>query len=219
MAERIVDHLEAVEVEEQHTDGPLVAGRPVEGVLESAEEERTVGKPGQVVVEGPLLELGRHLDALGHVPCIHDDALDRRVLEEVRGDDLHVPPSAVDVDDPGIEGRRHAGRRDDVGDLLEEPIQILGVDQVSDGDPFEVEWLESEDPGDCRAGVDDAPVGADDADHVGGVLDEGGQADLGGLDPLPGRIEVAEVAGHERDRLDALLGVPVCDQYGRDGQR
>ena len=38
----------------------------MEGVLEPAEEERTVGKSGQVIVEGPLLELGRHLDALGY---------------------------------------------------------------------------------------------------------------------------------------------------------
>ena len=54
VADAVVDGLEAVEVDEEHAQLGLAAGRHVERVLEAVEEERAVGQPGQRVVEGLL---------------------------------------------------------------------------------------------------------------------------------------------------------------------
>ena len=50
----VVDGLEAVEVDEEHAQLGLAAGRHVERVLQAVEEERAVGQPGERVVEGLL---------------------------------------------------------------------------------------------------------------------------------------------------------------------
>jgi hypothetical protein len=55
MAEAVVDDLELIEIEEEHRDGRLAAGRDRERVLEAVEEEVSVGKPGEGVVEGLVL--------------------------------------------------------------------------------------------------------------------------------------------------------------------
>ena len=59
MAKRVVDHLESVEVEEQHRDDALRPLGPVERHPHLIEEQLSVGQPRERVVIGDLLDLGR----------------------------------------------------------------------------------------------------------------------------------------------------------------
>ena len=57
MAERVVDHLEAVEVEDEHGDGAAVARGERERVVDAVDEQRAVRQPGQGVVQRAVLGL------------------------------------------------------------------------------------------------------------------------------------------------------------------
>ena len=57
MSERVVDRLEVVEVHEQHRDGVGFTRQPLQRVLDPVPEQRTVGEPGDRVVEGLMGEL------------------------------------------------------------------------------------------------------------------------------------------------------------------
>jgi len=113
MAERVVDILEVVEVEEQHGDEPVLGGRggPVvlqsglaaqarQGVLQTLGEQGAVGQSGKGVVVRHVADARLHPASLGDVLEGGDPAAagDRLVVDE-----LHA---AV--------GQRHLG----VGDLL-----------------------------------------------------------------------------------------------------
>ena len=58
MAQRVVDGLEVVEVEEQDPDGLGVVAPLSQRLLEPVDEEGPVRQPGQRVVEGLPGELG-----------------------------------------------------------------------------------------------------------------------------------------------------------------
>ena len=117
MAQRVVDHLEAVEVEEQHPDHPVVARPPVQRVGQPFQQERPVGEAGQLVVEGPLLQLGCYLHTLGHVAGIDHHSGHGRVGQQVGGYHLHVAPSTLSVGHPGLHGRRHSRGGQDFGGM------------------------------------------------------------------------------------------------------
>jgi hypothetical protein len=57
VAERVVDALEAVDVDEQRRDGRLVALRAQERLLDTVEDQRAVGQAGERVVRGHEREL------------------------------------------------------------------------------------------------------------------------------------------------------------------
>ncbi len=89
----VVDHLEAVDVEEQHGD---LAGAPreaEESLAEAVEEERAIRQPGQRIVERLVLE-----SVLGVGP-VHGDGGER-------GD----PLDDRDVDEIRVGARRRCGR-------------------------------------------------------------------------------------------------------------
>ena len=67
MAERVVDVLEAVEVEQQDRHVVTGALRASDGVLDPVVEQGAVGQGGQRVVQGQALELGLLRLALGDV--------------------------------------------------------------------------------------------------------------------------------------------------------
>ena len=57
MAKRIVDVLEAVEIEVEERDARAVAPRLDQAAIEPVDEERAVGEPGQRIVKGQVLRL------------------------------------------------------------------------------------------------------------------------------------------------------------------
>ena len=56
MAERIVDDLEAVEIDEQHRKLPLVAPRRLDGEMQQLVEHLAIGQPGQAVVRREIFD-------------------------------------------------------------------------------------------------------------------------------------------------------------------
>ena len=56
VAEGVVDHLEAVEITEQHSDRHARTARPGDRVVEPVAQQRAVGEAGQVIVERLVFE-------------------------------------------------------------------------------------------------------------------------------------------------------------------
>jgi hypothetical protein len=59
VAEAVVDHLEIVQVDEEHGQAAAVAARPGQGVADAVVEQRPVGQVGEAVVERLVLDAGR----------------------------------------------------------------------------------------------------------------------------------------------------------------
>ena len=82
MTKRVVDILESVEVDEQDPDALMAAPRLRDRLREPLLQQHAVGKPGQRVARGQVLEPLFGLDARGHI-------LDER-------QDRHDPPLLVE---------------------------------------------------------------------------------------------------------------------------
>src|SRR5712664_928067 len=94
VAEAVVDHLEAVDVQHQHREAGLVP--PLlqrEAVLEAVEEERAVGQAGEGIVERVVEQLVGGAAPIGHVSA-HGGAADHAAVPFAQRDDvpLHHPP-------------------------------------------------------------------------------------------------------------------------------
>ena len=99
MAERVVDHLEAVEVQEEHRETALVALGRFQGVDQLFQEEDAIGEVGQGVVVGEVLDLARGLRRplalLVEEPDHHAEA-DRRLEGDVEdGERGGIEPDPV----------------------------------------------------------------------------------------------------------------------------
>ena len=108
VAERVVDRLEVVEVDEQHDDRVGLGTGDAQGVVHAVEEQRPVGEPGQLVVEGAVAELALEVALLGDVAERGDDAVDGGAADEVGDDDGRLAELAVGVDQRRLELDRAA---------------------------------------------------------------------------------------------------------------
>ena len=119
VAERVVDELEAVDVDEEHGQVGLVLHRDHQLAVELVVEGLTVAEPGERVVEGHPLELGLGLLAVGHVGEGADDH--RRLGPAGPGEEagahrqpLEAARPVRDADDDAVRGltghlRAHVG--------------------------------------------------------------------------------------------------------------
>lgn len=130
MAEAVVDHLEVVDVQEQHRVpyparrvAPL-APRGVEGMRQAIVEQGTVGEPGQRVVERLMGEFLLEPLALADVAHHHRAAGHRAgLVADRREGDRHVdgPPIARQMDALVADHRLAAGQADEDLDQLGAP--------------------------------------------------------------------------------------------------
>ena len=118
VAERVVDRLEVVEVDEQHDDRVGLGPGDAQGVVHAVEEQRPVGEPGQLVVEGAVAELAFEVALFGDVAERGDDAVDGGAAEQVGDDDGGLAPLAV-----GVQQRRLELDRAAVAEL-DEPFEL-----------------------------------------------------------------------------------------------
>ncbi len=88
VAERVVDVLEVVQIEEHDRDRALAALRERQCVLHAVAEQVAVGEQRQRIVEGQLAQLLLERLALADVAEVERQALHRRVLAEVAADAL-----------------------------------------------------------------------------------------------------------------------------------
>ncbi len=111
MAERVVDVLEAVEIDHHHRDRAAMAGRIVEGAAKAEGEQRPVRQRRQVVVEG------QHMEPPGRPPQVPDQP-EQQHQDRQGGDGADRPEGGDEavtgaVGHPGEVGERLARRGDD----------------------------------------------------------------------------------------------------------
>lgn len=136
--DRVVDGLEAVEVDEEDgraaQRGAAVGGATAgQGLLDAPGEQRAVGQVGERIVFGVVLELRLEPDPLGHVTAVEDEA----AVVSVDGG-LHIEPTVV----AGLEAALDAGGGllqvaggQEAAHLVHHAAEVLGVDEEASSEP------------------------------------------------------------------------------------
>ena len=103
MAERIVDRLEVVEIDEQHDDRIGVGTDHPQRVIHTVEKQRPVRESGQFVVERPVTQLSFQIALLGHITDRGDPAVDGVTTEQIGDRGLHPATVAIDTHQARLE--------------------------------------------------------------------------------------------------------------------
>src|SRR6266540_3454923 len=146
--------------------------------------------------------------ALGDVAAVEHHPAHRRIVEQVVGQRLHVPPAAVPSDHAELEGAaRPSGP--EVAEAPPDVLDVVGVDQVEDvvAEPPGVGVAEH--AAQRRAGVGDAAARVEHDHHVRGVLHQRPEAGLGVAQRLlrPAQLELlGDVAGGDDQPPGAAAG-------------
>jgi predicted nucleotidyltransferase len=103
-------------------------------------------------------------------------------------------------------------------DEVDEPLDVVGVDEVGEGLPDQLAGFVAEDRRGRRRDVEDRRVGLDDRDHVGGVADQRGEPGLalrlgGALGE--GVLEASLAADHPAEPREPAEG-RECEQEDVD---
>ena len=170
-ADRIVDFLEAVNIDEEHGAGlSWVALGAGEAGLESLEEEAAVGQAGEGIVEQVVLELLLGADALGNVAVDDDQLVDLALgAADGAGGGLEDEPGPVAMADAVLELFANAGAAS-LARGFEDAKAVVGVDLLEGGGFAEVGGRVAEDAFVGGAVVEAASLGVDQGNHVGGVF-------------------------------------------------
>ena len=205
--ERVVDRLEVVEVHEQDRHGSLVALLTLEGVRHAVAEQHTVPQSGQRVVERLVRQLLLERLALADVAGREDDAVDVRVVHQVRAQRLGQDHAPVAAPYPELEGR-HGVVALAAGQERQRARLVLVVHQVDEAGALEIAARVAERAQRRRAHVGDRRVDLDDGDHVARVAHERGEPRLALLEQQllrQGRALQGK-GGLRRQRLDRACG-------------
>ena len=172
VAERVVDVLEVVEVEEHDRHVAARAAGQRERVLDAIAEQVPVGEPGQRIVKRQLPQLLFEALALADVAQVERQALHRRIGGQVAADDLEREALLAALDQQ-LDRANGAGRRG--RDLREEylqPLAILTRPQAEQVAADDVVGLHAERALERRRGELQGAVLRDDQDDVRGIRDE-----------------------------------------------
>ncbi len=155
VAEAVVDHLEVVEVDEQHRD--LAGHRRGEQVVEHRHQRRTVGEVGEIVVGGGVGQ------SLGRAPLIGDvlDVRDRQRHAVVLGHrhaSARPDELAVAAEVPLIEEVRLGDAEFQSGTLRRRRPQIVWMGDLADADAEQRLDRAPEHVGQRLVGIDDPAV-------------------------------------------------------------
>ncbi len=185
----VVDHLEVVQVDEEHPGDGAAALAPGERVADPVQEQHPVGQSGQRVVEGPVGELALHLPLLGDVAQGEHQPAHRRIGPQVVGVHLDLDRGAVGAQQPpvvalGVQPGTAGARGGEAGVPAAHPGQrladrpaVLGRDEVGDQGAGEAVVAEDAFGGGAR-GVADGVVAVEDQDDVAGALHQGAEVGL-----------------------------------------
>ncbi len=172
--ERVVDELEAVEVEVEDGEHPaLVALRARDGELEVIHEERAVRQPGERVVEGVVVELLLGDAAVGDVLNLEDevDALAVRVARE-RDAPVHPDLVPVLVDVALLHLRGGGAALEQLADVGERGAQIVRVRDGQEVGRQQLRLRVAENLAQAAVDLKPAPLGRDER-HADGRVVEG----------------------------------------------
>ncbi len=213
VAERVVDELEAVEVEEEDRAGLVVAGREPDRALQLLGEASTVEQAGQGVVVGEVLELALRALAVGDVHDVGDRlgllavsfGEHRTADEHPDGVSVAVDQALLELDVVAVTDRQLAeldGRLDLVLGMCQGGQR--GADELVEGPP--------EDPGEGGVDLEQTGVAAgferEQADPDRRAVERRVEAFLGGPHGILQADAVGDVPG-DRRRADYLAGGAV----------
>jgi hypothetical protein len=162
VAQRVVHGLEVVEVD-QHDADPLCRVGVRHAGLHALGEVRAIGQAGQYVVGDLVAEPFLDPQRLGDITGITDDAADAGIVEQVRRDDLQVPPGAVGVRQACLVPHGGAGPARYVRRPFRDRGPVLGMEAVRQAPHRPV----AESAAHGRAGVADHAVPVGDRHQVG----------------------------------------------------
>ncbi len=179
--DRVVDGLEAVEIDEQHgrvPQGHAPVGGPAAGerVLDALGEQGAVGQVRERVVLGVVLQLGLEPDPFGHVPAVEDEA----AVMAVDGR-LDVQPASVTRPETALDAR--SGLLTRVGGeesprLVHDAAQVLRMDETGQFRAHQILRRAAVHTGGGRGDVPEDTAGRGDHDHVAGALHQGAEVVL-----------------------------------------
>ena len=179
MAQRVVDGLEVVEVEEQDGRHLATSTSTRQGVLDAVGEQGPVGEPGQWVVECLVAELGLEFGPVRHVMGVDDEPTDRRDSRAGSGRSTRRPASDRRHARTGIRPTTSAPGRSAIdSEMSRERLGVVRVDRTRERLADVPVHPPAEDPLDGDALVVDDAIPVDDEDEVRRVLDEGAEARL-----------------------------------------
>ena len=171
VAQRVIDRLEVVEVDEDHRRGALVAPSARDRLTNLLREHRAVGEAGDGIVKRLMGELCLERLAFAHVAGAEQDAADVLVVAEVREQDLEVAAASVAPRERALERRcALACRRG--GHALREPVAVAGDGEAVEALTHQLLRLVAEDALARRALVGDGGVGVEHRDEVARVAYE-----------------------------------------------
>ncbi len=176
VADGVVDGLEAVEVDEEHGGAGVARAAAGEGLADPGGEQGPVGQVGERVVLGVVLQLGLEPDPFGDVPAVEEQA----ALVAVDGG-LDVEPVAGAGAEAALDagGGLLVGRRgEEAAHLVDDPAEVVGVDDRGQLGADEVLRVAPVDPGGGGADVAEGAAGGGDHDDVAGALDQGAEVVL-----------------------------------------
>ncbi len=176
VADGVVDLFEAVEVDEEDGGARVARPPPAERLADPGGEQGPVGQVGERVVLGVVLQLGLEADPFGDVPAVEQEA----ALVAVDGG-LDVEPVAGAGAEAALDagGGLLVGRGgEEAPHLVDEPAEVVGVDDRGQLGPDEVLRVAPVDPGGGGADVAQGAVGGGDHDDVAGALHQGAEVVL-----------------------------------------
>ncbi len=179
VAERVVDDLEVVEVQEQHGERLTVRASAAERVFDAIPEQRPVREVGHWIVERLVGELLLQLLALGDIAQVDDDPANRGVLQQVGEQTLGVQQATIAVTNTKLERLRGLRRaRQQRAERRLDQRSVLFGDVVQESSADEVRGFVSENLANRRTRVLDGQIGREHEDHIARMLDQRAQADL-----------------------------------------
>ena len=217
VAHAVVDHLEAIEVDEEHDGTPARPGKGQDGLAEAVGEEYPVGKTGQCVVARLVSEGELGFLALGDVLGADQDPADLLEIGQVLEGHVDPAPCAVLalheelVTSGSFGGGEHP--LDDGGG----PGQEVRMDEVRREGSHELVGSVAEQVEAGRADVGSLGIRGEDHDGVGRQLDHGLEPPGDAVPMLPLLLEVLAVADvpdeHDEERpvTDDDLGERTFD--------
>jgi hypothetical protein len=139
---------------------------------------------GQPALVAPLV---------GRVPHVDHQGAHRRVVEEVAGEHLHVPPGSVAVEEAillrsGATGGGHVGHEAGPG-----PLQVVRVDQIEGEATLEVLGAQAQHGERCWGGVGDHAVPVHQHGELRGPSHQGPEAHLGAGHGLLGGDRLGDI--------------------------
>ena len=211
VAQRVVDLLEAVQVEQTQGQRGGLARRGHQALLEPVVQHGAVGQAGERVVQSLVLQRRLRLRPGAHVAARSDQAAHRGIVQEIVRGHVEGAPGAVGVTPP----ERHLSHAVGRGGTLAHPRRdtrlILGVDQGEGRRPLQRAGGVAQHARIGGAGIADEALGVGDGHQIGGILGERPEAFLARTQRLLGLHPRGDIAAVDDEALDDGIVKTVGD--------